>query len=452
MAVEVDSGVNRMARPRVLFLSPRPPFPPNKGDKIRTHQVFAALADSCDVYAASFVSSAQERADFAQVASCCVDSLAVSRRALIGLMRGAVEQLRGGTVTLGAYASGTIREQIAAWSAAAPFDAVYAFGGAMAPFALAARARRRVLDLCDADSEKWLSYAGLCDPGPCGTARGRTTNPLRAVYAREGRRLRELELTWLDAFDAVTVVTRREARVLDQAGARKNLHVLSNAAPIIESAPSASQSRPIVSFTGALDYKPNVDGLRWFVRDVWPIVRRQAPSARLRIVGRAPVRRLRQFHGIDDVEVIADVPSITPYLLATRVAIAPMRISRGLPNKVLEAMGAARPVVATPAVGESLDARNGEGILVADATAEFAEEVGRLLCDDNACDRVGKSGQAYVRAHHDLDVIHTAWRGMLLDAGMRESGGCGEGAGRPITTHRASAQPGRPRPRIPAAI
>jgi glycosyltransferase involved in cell wall biosynthesis len=360
--------------------------------------------------------------------------------------------MRGGTVTLGAYASRALQDQIAAWSAAAPFDAVYAFGGAMAPIALTARARRRVLDLCDADSEKWLGYAGLCESGPCGTARVGTNSLLRAVYAREGRRLRELELSWLDAFDAVTVVTRREARVLDRAGVRKNLHVLSNAAPIIESAPSASRSRPIVSFTGALDYKPNVDGLLWFVRDVWPIVRRQAPASRLRIAGRTPVRGLRQVHGNNGVEVIADVPSITPYVLASRVAIAPMRISRGLPNKVLEAMGAARPVVATPAVGESLEARNGEGILVADATSEFAEEVVRLLRDDNACDRVGESGQAYVRAHHGLDVIHTAWRGMLLDAGMRESGGWGGSADRPITMHQSAVSPRHDGPRIPAPI
>lgn len=441
-----------MARPRVLFLSPRPPFPPNKGDKIRTHQAFTALAGSCDVYAASFVSCAQERADFEQVASCCVDSLAVSRRELIGLIRGAVEQMRGGTVTLGAYASGTIREQIAAWSAAAPFDAVYAFGGAMAPFALAARARRRVLDLCDADSEKWLSYAGLRDQGANEAGRGGTNRLLRAVYAREGRRLRELELAWLNAFDAVTVVTRREARVLDPAGVRKNLHVLSNAAPIIESAPPASHSRPIVSFSGVLDYKPNVDGLLWFVREVWPIVRRQAPAARLRMVGRAPVRSLRQFDGIDEVEVIADVPSITPYLLASRVAIAPMQVSRGLPNKVLEAMGAARPVVATPAVGESLTAQPGEGILVADGAADFAEQICRLLRDADACDRVGESGRGYVRKHHELDSIHAAWRRMILDGGNRERAGPGEGAGRPITTHHAAAQPGRARRCIPAAI
>lgn len=426
-----------MARPRVLFLSPRPPFPPNKGDKIRTHQAFTALAGSCDVYAASFVSCAQERADFEQVASCCVDSLAVSRRALIGLIRGAVEQMRGGTVTLGAYASGTIREQIAAWSAAAPFDAVYAFGGAMAPFALAARARRGVLDLCDADSEKWLSYAGLRDPVPCETARIGTSSLLRAVYAREGRRLRELELTWLDAFDAVTVVTRREARVLDPAGARKNLHVLSNAAPIIESAPSASRSRPIVSFTGALDYKPNVDGLLWFVRDVWPIVRRQAPASRLRIAGRSPVRGLRQVHGNNGVEVIADVPSITPYVLASRVAIAPMRISRGLPNKVLEAMGAARPVVATPAVGESLTAQPGEGILVADGAADFAEQICRLLRDADACDRTGESGRTYVRDYHDRVAIRAAWRDMILPGRADEERESSEFAGRPITTHRA---------------
>lgn len=441
-----------MARPRVLFLSPRPPFPPNKGDKIRTHQAFCALADPCDVYAASFVSNAQERADFAQVAACCADSLAVSRRALIGLLRGAVEQLRGGTVTLGAYASRALHARVAAWSAESPFDAVYAFGGAMAPYALAAGARRRVLDLCDADSEKWLSFAGLRDQ-EADEAWQTTANVfLRAVYAREGRRLRERELTWLDAFDAVTVVTRREARVLDPAGARKNLHVLSNSAPIIESAPPASHSRPIVSFTGALDYKPNVDGLLWFVREVWPLVRRQAPAARLRIVGRAPVRPLRQIHGIDDVEVIANVPSISPYLLASRVAIAPMRVSRGLPNKVLEAMGAARPVVATPAVGKSLCAMKGEGILIAENAAEFSGEVVRLLRDDECCDQVGESGKAFVRGNHDVDVIHAAWRTMVMNGLDSAWTDTGEHAARPITAHRSAAQPGRSRPRIPAAI
>lgn len=429
-----------MARPRVLFLSPRPPFPPNKGDKIRTYQAFGALADSCDVYAASFVSNAQERADFAQVAACCVDSMAVSRRAWIGLIRGAVEQLRGGTVTLGAYASGSLHKRIATWSATAPFGAVYAFGGAMAPFALAASARRRVLDLCDADSEKWLNYAGLTAQDAYSARPG--GGMLRLVYTREGRRLRRCELAWLDAFDVVTVVTRRESAVLDPTGARGNLQVVSNAAPIIESAPPASHSRSIVSFTGALDYKPNVDGLLWFVREVWPIVRRQAPAARLRVVGRAPVRLLRQMHGIDAVQVIADVPSITPYLLASRVAIAPMLVSRGLPNKVLEAMGAARPVVSTPAVGASLQAVPQRDILVAGSAADFAGSVTRLLRDDAECDRVGEAGREFVRLFHDREAIAAAWRAAIQGGAIVEQEGLSEGEGRPITRHRLAAQSG----------
>ncbi len=430
-----------MARPRVLFLSPRPPFPPNKGDKIRTHQVFAALADSCDVFAASFVANAQERADFEQVAACCIDSLAVPRRAWIGLVRGVVEQLRGGTVTLGAYASRALHARVAAWSAESPFDAVYAFGGAMAPFASAAEARRRVLDLCDADSEKWLSYAGLTAQDAY-AARPGGGGIRRRIYAREGRRLRRCELTWLDAFDAVTVVTRREARVLDATGARGNLQVVSNAAPIIESAPPASQSRPIVSFTGALDYKPNVDGLLWFVRDVWPIVRSQVPAARLRIVGRAPVRSLRQMHGIDNVEVIADVPSITPHLLASRVAIAPMRLSRGLPNKVLEAMGAARPVVSTPAVGASLQAVRQRDVLVSERAADFGWSVTRLLCDDAECDRVGEAGREFVRLYHDREAIAACWRATILGGAVGTRDGPAKAEGRPITRHRLAAQCG----------
>jgi sugar transferase (PEP-CTERM/EpsH1 system associated) len=321
------------------------------------------------------------------------------------LLRGGLSLLCGGTITLGAYQSDPLRTKIAEWG---KFDCVYAFSGAMAPYALGAEADRRLLDLCDADSEKWIDYA-------------RTAGALRRlVYQQEGNRLRQLETKWLDAFDAVSVITSRERQVIDARGQCNRLHVVSNGVKLVDGAPYPSRIDPVITFIGALDYPPNIDAVNWFAREIWPMIYAAVPTARFQVVGRNPVRSVRALGRINGVQIVGEVAEVRPHLLESRVIVAPLRIARGLPNKVLEAMAARRPVVTTSIVAEAIHACDGQELLIADKPGDFAARVVELLAHPRLCDDIGEAAMTFVRRNHDWELIGEQFESLLLGPQSRD--------------------------------
>jgi hypothetical protein len=161
--------------------------------------------------------------------------------------------------------------------------------------------------------------------------------------------------------------------------------------------PKASSQRGCV-FVGALDYKPNIDGIIWFARNVWPQIHRQHPDQTLSIVGREPVADVRKLAGIPGVDVVGTVPDVRPYLSQAAVAVVPLRIARGVQNKVLEAL--AKAVVASPDPLVGLRVEDGVQIFKAVEAEQWVSCVSRLLDDAQLRHDVGVAGQAYVTAHH----------------------------------------------------
>lgn len=372
-------------RKNILFLTHRVPFPPDKGDKIRTFHELQRLAASHHVYCACFVDCREDRVHAAALREWCREVYTVEWSAARARLK-AVAALAGKRpITLAAYDDARLRRRLDIWSEAVEFDAVAAFSACMAPYALRVRATRRVLDLCDADSEKWLDYAAS------------THWPMSCIHAMEGRRLRAYERECMDAFDATIVITPREKALLDPRGEHSKLHVIPNGVDLPASAISRASSRePIISFIGAMDYRPNVSGIGWFVHEVWPRVLASQPRARLMIVGRNPARSVRRLGNRPGVCVTGEVASVRPYLAQSRVVIAPLHIARGMANKVLEAMAHRRPVVAMPDVASCLSAEAGRHLLVARDAAAFGERVIRLCRNDALCDRIAESGYRFV--------------------------------------------------------
>ncbi len=323
----------------ILFLAHRIPFPPNRGDKIRSFHILKYLAERATVHLVAFADDPRDLdppAEFrAMLGDCVIVPRAKSRA------RSAIEALASGKpMSLTAFADQRIGDAIHGILAHHPIDAIYAFSGQMAQY-LPADGPRAIMDFVDLDSAKFATYAE--------DAHG----PMRWLMRREARLLGAFERTVASRVDASLFVSEAEAALLPGALA------IENGIDTDRYDPTASFDRidktgPLIVFTGQMDYRPNIDAVTDFARDAMPAIRARRPTARFAIVGRAPTPAVCALAN-DGVIVTGEVADVRGWLAAADVVVAPLKLARGIQNKVLEAMAMARPVVASSAAAEGID-------------------------------------------------------------------------------------------------
>jgi len=421
----------------ILYLAHRIPFPPNKGDKLRAFRQIEQLSRHHRVWCACFVDTPSDQQFVKPLSAYCHKLAAIRLSPARAMLRGVAGMARGKTLTESYYRDAKMNDVLSCWSKEVRFDVVVAFSSSMAPYALSVPARRRVLDLCDLDSQKWFDYAAT------------SNGPLAFPYAVEGRRLAARERTWLDAFDATILITEAEAALLEPSAPRGKLHIVGNGVSLPDlnhSAPFDARREPrasvradprrsekpassdawrslaharldigaggtphvsetgaypsVVGFVGVMDYRPNVDAVCWFVDNCWDAIRKAYPQAVFRIVGRSPTRRVRRLTRAAGVEVVGEVDDPAAEILRFTVSVAPMRIARGLQNKVLEAMAAARPVVLSSCAARGLIGRHDQHYVLADTPDETIRAIVRLLGDEDRSRQLGSAARRYVATHH----------------------------------------------------
>ncbi|MFW6145852.1 MAG: TIGR03087 family PEP-CTERM/XrtA system glycosyltransferase [Planctomycetota bacterium] len=353
---------------RLLFIAHRLPFPPDKGERLRAFGEIRALGETFDITLAASVEGPEDAVAVNALRMYCSDVILAPRPLLRRLTGGVRSLLRGRSATEGYFAGRAMTRLIRRAARGRPFDVAIGYCSATARPLLAAPARVRVMDLVDVDSAKWAAYAA----GAAG--------PQRWLYATEARRVGRLERRVLRTCDRVVLVSQAEAAALN--GGAANVLVVGNGVDLEYFTPTPLPSAPSLVFTGTMDYRPNVDGVCWFVREVWGEVRRVVPSATFTIVGRHPTAAVRALDEAPGVTVTGAVPDVRPYLVAARAAVAPLQIARGIQNKVLEAMAAGRPVVATREALEGLEMHPGVDVLQADTPEAWRAHLAALLADD----------------------------------------------------------------------
>jgi sugar transferase (PEP-CTERM/EpsH1 system associated) len=381
------------ARPRILYLAHRVPYPPDKGDRIRAFHLLRFLARRAAVYLACLadepvapeIRRALERY-CARVAIVPLGDYTRWARALGALVGGR-------TISEGAFHSPALVRQLQGWAWVTSFHAAVASASSLVPYLRleALRDVPAVIDLMDVDSQKWFDYAAA--------SRG----PRAWVYRREGHRLRRLEQTLPTWARAVTLVSEAEAALYRRFGQPRGVHAISNGVDLDYFRPEDRPAEPACVFVGALDYRPNVDAACWFCREVWPEIHRLHPQAALWLVGRRPVRAVQRLAQMPGVEVVGQVPDVRPYLARAAGVVVPLRIARGLQNKVLEALAMGKAVVASPASLAALTARPNVHLLTASTPREWVEAVGRVLWDPALRQRLGAAGRRHVEEHHHWD-------------------------------------------------
>ena len=385
-------------RPRVLYLIHRFPYPPDKGDRIRSWHVLKTLGRTADVSVVTFADEPPAAEHRRTLAAAC-ERLEVIPTSRAGRSARAGWGLLGGrSATEGAFASPAFAAAVRRVAADRRPDAVLLSCGGLGRSLddPALRGVPAVADFVDLDSLKWADYAAA--------SRG----PAALLYRTEARRLRAAERALLDRCEAGVFVTAAEAALgRESLGAGDGkVRAVTNGVDLdyFRPAPASAAVPGRVAFLGAMDYRPNVDAAIWFCDRVWPAVRDRVPGATLELVGRRPVAAVRRLAGADGVTATGTVPDVRPHLAAAAVSVAPLRIARGLQNKVLEAMAAGRPVVASGGAAEGLDAGHGRDLLVADEPAAWADAVAGLLGDDARRAELGAAARRYVERHHDWDT------------------------------------------------
>jgi sugar transferase (PEP-CTERM/EpsH1 system associated) len=378
----------------LLFLAHRIPFPPDKGDKIRSHHLLKHLAERYRVFLGTFVDDPADWRHLGALEATCAEVRARPLDPRIQRIRSLRGLATGEALTLPYYRDAALQRWVDETIEREGISRCFAFSSAMAQYIVRHAGLRRVLDLVDVDSEKWRQYAA------------ERRWPMSWVYRREADRLLRFEEAAASEFDASLLVTAAEKALFAARAPRAaaRVHVVANGVDGDHFAPDAALARPFpadesaVVFTGAMDYWPNADAACWFAAEILPAVRAAHPRARFYAVGSNPLPVVQALARNPAVAVTGRVPDTRPYLQHASVVVAPLRIARGVQNKVLEAMAMARPVVTTAACASALSAVAGRELLVASDATEFASHVIRALSGEYP--DLGKAARARVRADY----------------------------------------------------
>lgn len=362
----------------LLFLCHRLPYPPNKGDKIRSWHMLRHLAQHYRVHLGCFIDDDFDQRYVDTVAALCADSRIIRLDKRLALARGSLRLLTGGSLSIGYFHSGELQSWVDDVIARQRPAFGFAYCSAMAPYLMgpAAAGLRRVVDMVDVDSDKWRQYAA------------KRPWPLKTAYAREAAALLAFERRVAAAFDATLFVSDAEAGLFRRLAPEcaHRVHGVANGVDCEFFDPNRDYPNPYpvgehpVVFTGAMDYWPNIDAVKWFADEVLP---RLADLAGLKfyIVGSNPSPVVRALAEDSRVVVTGRVEDIRPYIAHAAVSVAPLRVARGIQNKVLEAMAMGRPIVASGAALEGISGSAARHLAEANQPAEFADAVRRLLID-----------------------------------------------------------------------
>jgi sugar transferase (PEP-CTERM/EpsH1 system associated) len=359
----------------VLFLCHRLPWPPSKGDKIRSYHVLRRLAQHYRVYLGTFVDDPADWPYLAPVEALCAEVCVRPLTSWQTRFRALASLARGDALTVGVYRDRVMQRWIEGLLAERKLDLVLCYSSGVAPLIMAHPQLRRIMDFVDVDSDKWRQYAQA--------HRGLK----RMIYQREARRLAAFECTVATQFDASVLVSEAEAEFFRQQmpAAAHKVYGIPNGVDGEYWDPQRNYANPYpageraVVFVGAMDYRANVHAAQWFASEVWPRILARCPEAHFYIVGSKPTAAVHALGQLAGITVTGRVEDVRPWLAHAHAVAAPLRIARGIQNKVLEALAMGKVLLATPEAWEGIEDFAGRQGCISDSPEIMATEALRWL-------------------------------------------------------------------------
>jgi sugar transferase (PEP-CTERM/EpsH1 system associated) len=383
----------------ILYLVHRLPYPPNKGDKVRSFHLLKHLAKQHRVFLGTFVDDPADMQYLDLVRAYCAGLHAVPLNPTLAKLASMRGLLAGEALSLPFYRDAGMSAWVRQIANSEKLDASVVFSSPMAQYAMQLPELPMLVDFVDLDSAKWTDYA----PNHAW--------PMSWLYRREGAKLLAFEQAVTERAEASFFVTDKEVALFRQQSpaCTRPVQALCNGVDAEYYSPDPARLSPFPAeqvplvFTGAMDYWPNADAVIWFAGEVLPQLRRDWPNVHFHIVGRSPTPAVLALAS-DCVSVSGTVPDVRPYLQHAAVVVAPLRLARGIQNKILEAMAMARPVVASSACVDAIDGEAGSDLLSALESGDFVRAVARLLSESSMADRVGVAGRNCVLRNYSWDA------------------------------------------------
>ena len=381
----------------ILFLTHKIPYPPNRGDRIPTFYRLQFLSKQHEVFLAFPCFAREELKHLEAVKKYCVSIDTELTRPLWAKFKSLFYIFSKKPLTLPYFYSKALHRKILKRIKEEKIDLIYMYSSSMGQYVFDVKGIKKIMDLADADSHKWLQYAKHVKP------------PLSWIYYREYLTLKEYEKLLAKNFDRTIAISEDEKKLFGTYIDNSNMSVVSNGVNLdyfgTHDTRHMTQGKreSAIVFVGAMDYFANIDAVQFFCREIFPIIKNSLPDIKFYIVGSNPTHAVRQLGNDKSVIVTGFVEDIRTYLEKASVFVAPLRIARGVQNKILEAMASGVPVVTTSRGNEGINAKDAESIIVKDKSEDFAESVIKLIRDRGLRNGIGCEARKFVEKNHNWD-------------------------------------------------
>jgi len=383
----------------ILLLSHRVPFPPNKGEKIRTFYQLKCLSELG--HQIHLFSPYEDKADLAHFNTlgktlCTTVNAAPLKHKALRLVKGIAKNQ---SLSIANFYDKNLQQHVDLFLSDNTVDAILCTASSMAEYIFKSSVLKTInkkplliMDFMDVDSDKWGQY------------KQNSSFPMSIIYAREQYLLSKYEKRIVEQFDACYLIAQAEVTLFNQQVIQSDkVQVMGNGLDTIAFYPAKEKEAnpyPIFLFTGVMDYKPNVDAVVWFAEKCWGDIIKQHPRAKFIIAGMNPNKDVMKLVELTGVEVTGFVDDILPYYHQADIFVAPFRLARGVQNKVLQAFSCALPVISTPMGAEGIICQADRDILIASSPEQFIKQANKLIAQPTLAQSIGESALQIIQQHY----------------------------------------------------